>query len=84
MSGIGKETVLYFFNVYNVNLFYFCRDRIEIDKKKLLEIARKNAINMIKHGSLPLSQQDKVIAAIHAGGKTIDELTGNYYKIFLM
>ncbi|XP_076658419.1 uncharacterized protein LOC143362285 isoform X2 [Halictus rubicundus] len=51
------------------------KERIEIDKKKLLEIARRNAINMIKQGTLPLAQQDKAIAAIQAGGKTVDELT---------
>ncbi|KMQ92752.1 protein son [Lasius niger] len=51
------------------------RERIEIDKKKLLEIARRNAINMIKQGTLPLAQQDKAIAAIQSGGKTVDELT---------
>ncbi|XP_076668342.1 uncharacterized protein LOC143368960 isoform X2 [Andrena cerasifolii] len=51
------------------------KERIEIDKKKLLEIARKNAINMIKQGTLPLAQQDKAIAAIQTGGKTVDELT---------
>ncbi|KAK9298204.1 hypothetical protein QLX08_008366 [Tetragonisca angustula] len=51
------------------------KERIEIDKKKLLEIARRNAINMIKQGTLPLVQQDKAIAAIQAGGKTVDELT---------
>lgn len=57
------------------------RERIEIDKKKLLEIARRNAINMIKQGTLPLVQQDKAIAAIQAGGKTVDELTGIYILI---
>ena len=31
---------------------------------------------MIKKGKLPIAQQDKVIAAIQAGGKTIEELTG--------
>lgn len=41
-----------------------------------MEIARRNAINMIKQGTLPLVQQDKAIAAIQAGGKTVDELTG--------
>ncbi|KAK9884633.1 hypothetical protein WA026_007472 [Henosepilachna vigintioctopunctata] len=52
-----------------------------IDKKKLLEIARKNAIQMMKSGSLPGAltlgpqAQEKVIAAIKAGGKTIEELT---------
>ncbi|XP_045467518.1 protein Son isoform X2 [Harmonia axyridis] len=56
-------------------------DSSYIDKKKLLEIARKNAIQMMKSGNLPgaLSlgpqAQEKVIAAIKAGGKTIEELT---------
>lgn len=59
------------------------RERIEIDKKKLLEIARKNAINMIKQGTLPLAQQDKAIAAIQSGGKTVDELTGNISSLSL-
>ncbi|XP_044740119.1 protein Son [Chrysoperla carnea] len=51
------------------------------DKKKLLEIARKNAISMLKNGSLPgyvglgPQAQEKVLAAIKAGGKSIDELT---------
>ncbi|XP_014223647.1 protein SON isoform X1 [Trichogramma pretiosum] len=51
------------------------KERIEIDKKKLLEIARRNAINMIKKGKLSLPQQDKAIAAIKSGGKTVEELT---------
>lgn len=57
------------------------RDSSYIDKKKLLEIARKNAIQMMKSGSLPGAltlgphAQEKVIAAIKAGGKTIEELT---------
>lgn len=52
-----------------------------IDKKKLLEIARKNAIQMMKSGSLPGAltlgpqAQEKVIAAIKSGGKTVEELT---------
>ena len=46
----------------------------------MLEIARRNAINMIKQGTLPLVQQDKAIAAIQAGGKTVDELTGMYFN----
>ncbi|KAF5270378.1 hypothetical protein FQR65_LT05566 [Abscondita terminalis] len=52
-----------------------------IDKKKLLEIARRNAIQMMKSGSLPgaltlgRQAQEKVLAAIRAGGKTIEELT---------
>lgn len=60
----------------------FIRERIEIDKKKLLEIARRNAINMIKQGTLPLAQQDKAIAAIQSGGKTVDELTGNFFLLY--
>ncbi|XP_018575013.1 protein SON isoform X2 [Anoplophora glabripennis] len=53
----------------------------KFDKKKLLEIARKNAITMMKSGSLPGAlalgpqAQEKVIAAIKSGGKTIEELT---------
>lgn len=31
---------------------------------------------MIMKGKLPLAQQDKAIAAIQAGGKSIEELTG--------
>lgn len=33
---------------------------------------------MIKRGTLPLAQQDKAIAAIQAGGKSVDELIGIY------
>lgn len=53
----------------------------KFDKKKLLEIARRNAITMMKSGSLPGAlalgpqAQEKVIAAIKSGGKTIEELT---------
>lgn len=65
------------------NICIFIRERIEIDKKKLLEIARRNAINMIKQGTLPLAQQDKAIAAIQSGGKTVDELTGNFFFILV-
>lgn len=72
-----------FKNIYGCFIFFFLnRERIEIDKKKLLEIARKNAINMIKRGALPLAQQDKAIAAIQAGGKSVDELIGYYYYYF--
>lgn len=52
-----------------------------IDKKKLLEIARRNAVQMMKSGSLPgalslsTKAQEKMIAAIKSGGKTIEELT---------
>jgi hypothetical protein len=58
-----------------------CRSRSEsvghIDKQKLLEIARKNAMNLLKQGVLPSTvvTQDKVVA-IKAGGKSVAELTG--------
>lgn len=60
-------------------MFFFVRERIEINKKKLLEIARRNVISMIKQGTLSVAQQDKAIAAIQSGGKTVDELTGNFF-----
>lgn len=54
-----------------------------IDKKKLLEIARKNAISMLRHGTLPrnLSEntKEKLMAKIRHGGQSIEELT-NYCK----
>ncbi|XP_019880643.2 protein Son isoform X2 [Aethina tumida] len=48
-----------------------------IDKKKLLEIARRNAIQMMKSGGLPTrgNAHEKMLAAIKAGGQTIEELT---------
>jgi hypothetical protein len=48
-----------------------------IDKQKLLEIARKNAMNLLKQGVLPstVATQDKMVA-IKAGGKSVAELTG--------
>lgn len=61
-----------------------------IDKSKLLEIARKNALNMIKQGHVNIGVSSGIsggvgvggsadvnkVAAITAGGKTVDELTG--------
>lgn len=52
-----------------------------IDKKRLLEIARKNAITMLANGTLPGAQKlapaekDKFMANIRFGGKSVDELT---------
>ncbi|XP_073990645.1 uncharacterized protein isoform X2 [Rhodnius prolixus] len=60
-----------------------------IDKSKLLEIARKNALNMIKQGHVNIGVSSGIsggvgvggsadvnkVAAITAGGKTVDELT---------
>jgi protein SON len=57
--------------------------REPIDKKKLLEIARKNAISMLKNGALPKNisetTKEKLMAKIRHGGKSIEELT-NYCK----
>jgi len=39
---------------------------------------------MIKQGTLPLAQQDKAIAAIQSGGKTVDELTGNVLFLLII
>ncbi|KAG5674610.1 hypothetical protein PVAND_004564 [Polypedilum vanderplanki] len=58
------------------------RRRSPIDKKRLLEIARKNAISMLKSGVLPrisTNTKEKLMAKIRHGGKTIEELT-NYCK----
>lgn len=63
-----------------------CRSRsrsteLIIDKKRLLEIARKNAISMFKNGSLPGTQgmtqevKDKVLMRMRYGGKSVEELT---------
>lgn len=56
-------------------------EEFTIDKKRLLEIARKNAISMFKNGSLPGTQsmtqevKDKVLMKMRYGGKTVEELT---------
>lgn len=39
---------------------------------------------MIKQGTLPLAQQDKAIAAIQSGGKTVDELTGIFLFVYFI
>ena len=48
------------------------RTREPIDKKRLLEIARKNAISMIKKGALPRSMtessREKLMEKIKHGG----------------
>lgn len=59
------------------------RDNSEdrIDKKRLLEIARRNAITMLKNGTLPGVQnlapeaREKALEKMRIGGKTVDELT---------
>lgn len=51
----------------------------KIDKKRLLEIARKNAITMMKNGSLPGSlvadEKNKLISNMRYEGKSVAELT---------
>lgn len=52
-----------------------------IDKKRLFEIARRNAITMLKNGTLPGVQnlapeaREKALEKMRIGGKTVDELT---------
>ncbi|XP_039433855.1 protein Son [Culex pipiens pallens] len=59
----------------------------QFDKQKLLEIARKNAITMLKKGTLPGVQgldkesKEKLIMKMKSSGKTIDELTNFCKKI---
>uniref|UniRef100_A0A1Q3F574 Protein SON n=1 Tax=Culex tarsalis TaxID=7177 RepID=A0A1Q3F574_CULTA len=59
----------------------------QFDKQKLLEIARKNAITMLKKGTLPGAQgldkesKEKLIMKMKSSGKTIDELTNFCKKI---
>lgn len=56
-------------------------DPDRIDKKRLLEIARKNAITMLANGTLPgtqnlpLADKEKILAKMRFGGKSVDELT---------
>nr|XP_014273752.1 serine/arginine repetitive matrix protein 2-like isoform X3 [Halyomorpha halys] len=49
------------------------KDEFFIDKSKLLEIARKNALSMMKQGAVGTDLNK--VTAITAGGKTVDELT---------
>lgn len=49
-----------------------------IDKEKLLAIARKNALKLIDAGIVPGAEK---LTTIKAGGKTVNELTGNYLNI---
>ncbi|XP_017007618.3 protein Son [Drosophila takahashii] len=58
-----------------------------IDKKRLLEIARKNAIAMFKRGTLPgvanmtPEIKDKVLVKMRYGGRTVQDLTDFCKKI---
>ncbi|XP_062559903.1 protein Son [Armigeres subalbatus] len=59
----------------------------QFDKQKLLEIARKNAISMLKKGTLPGAQgldkesKEKLIMKMKSSGKSIEELTEYCKKI---
>lgn len=59
----------------------------QFDKQKLLEIARKNAITMLKKGTLPGAQgldkesKEKLIMKMKTSGKSIEELTEYCKKI---
>lgn len=56
-------------------------DSDRIDKRRLLEIARKNAISMLSNGTLPGTQnlavadKEKILTKMRYGGKSVDELT---------
>ncbi|XP_068152165.1 protein Son [Drosophila tropicalis] len=58
-----------------------------IDKKRLLEIARKNAISMFKRGNMPgvdnmtPEVKDKVLLKMRYGGRTVQDLTEFCKKI---
>ncbi|XP_001359575.2 protein SON [Drosophila pseudoobscura] len=58
-----------------------------IDKKRLLEVARKNAIHMFKRGNLPgvadmtPEVKDKVLIKMRYGGRTVQDLTDFCKKI---
>lgn len=54
-------------------LLIFRPSEDKIDKRKLLEIARRNALNMMK---TPAGPTDQTKVTITAGGKTVNELTG--------
>lgn len=51
----------------------------KLDKARLLEIARKNAVNLLQQGSLPPSvvgkDQKGKLLSLKAGGKSVEELT---------
>lgn len=69
------------------------RERAEdrIDKKRLLEIARKNAISMLKNGTLPGTRnldpeaKERALTKMRYGGKSIETLgTLMRNKVFML
>lgn len=55
----------------------------KIDQAKILETARRNVLQMIKKGTLPEglpieNLKKEQLISIQAGGKSVQELTGNH------
>ncbi|XP_071540632.1 uncharacterized protein [Panulirus ornatus] len=66
--------------------------RDKMTRKRLLEIARRNAVYLMQNGCLPPSVEQEQLVKIKAGGKSVDELTdfckqlvasGNYSDVDL-
>ncbi|KAK8724299.1 hypothetical protein OTU49_011327 [Cherax quadricarinatus] len=66
--------------------------RDKVTRKRLLEIARRNAVYLMQNGCLPPSVEQEQLVKIKAGGKSVDELTdfckqlvasGNYSDVDL-
>lgn len=60
------------------------------EKKRLLEVARRNAINMLKNGAVPAGAavlpphtRNQVMAAIHSGGIVFNLLILFYLPMLL-
>lgn len=49
--------------------------RDKVTRKRLLEIARRNAVYLMQNGCLPPSVEKEQLVKIKAGGKSVDELT---------
>ena len=50
----------------------------QVTRKRLLEIARRNAVYLMQNGCLPPSVEKEQLVKIKAGGKSVDELTGKH------
>ncbi|XP_042859322.1 protein Son-like, partial [Penaeus japonicus] len=50
-----------------------------VTRKRLLEIARRNAVYLMQNGCLPPSVEQEQLVKIKAGGKSVEELT-NFCK----
>ncbi|XP_063602870.1 protein SON-like [Penaeus indicus] len=53
--------------------------RDKVTRKRLLEIARRNAVYLMQNGCLPPSVEQEQLVKIKAGGKSVEELT-NFCK----